>query len=1110
MEKFSTTSKILLTTLFAVLASNLHAQDTATIVGTVSDQSGAFVAGAKITLVNQATQFTRTVETSATGEYVASSIPTGNYAITVVSSGFKQLKRTGVDLTAASTLTVDLQLSLGAENQTVAVFGTAPLLQAQTADVSSLVDSRQMVALPLVSRDFTDLVLLTPGAHIGSATNLAQGASGYSMRGGGDYSINGAIAGGNSYLVDGIFDRNLWLNTLVMVPIVDSIQEYRVMTSNYSAQYGEAAGAVTEVDTKSGTNAFHGDVWEFLRNNKLNANNYFNNLNGVARPGFHRNQFGGTFGGPILRNKVFFFVDYEGIRASQPQTATSTIPTLAQQQMVATGNFSSFGTTIYNPYSTTTAGGTTVRNAFPGNQIPAALLDPAAGRIIQLLPAPTNGKTANNYTFDAPSVQQTDQFDVRIDQNLRASDHLFVRYGYDKSDFVTPGIVPSPANSPVPIGPYVSTNASGTSEPLFNQSATLGYTKVVGANFVSDSHLGLVRWHAQITPLGQGFNTAAAVGIAGINFNQHSGGLPAFTVSGLTEIGDNSTYPEDSAITSIQLDSTATVIRGAHTLKFGVVAIRHWFNGFSAFPTRGTFDFNGQFTRQIGSSSSASALADFALGAMDTGSRNSLVGTFGMRFWQLAPFFQDSWRATDRLTLNAGLRWDIDAPPYEAHNHWANLNIANGQLEVAGINGNSRRLRNFDLETFGPRLGLAYAVTSDRKTIIRSGFGLSFVYVDAGGAQLYKNLPYYVAQTITTNTNSAPTQTLSQGLPIPVTPSSTNQAALSTGSPQTWNMNLKQSLIASWSLGVQRQLTSSLMLDIAYLGTRGDRLLINSVNLNQAVPGSAATAQRRPYYNINPNLVNIPYITSWGQSKYQSLQVHLEQRLASGLTFGASYTYSAYLSDAGNPNGGGNSDYQNDQCIACNWGPMPDDYKHVLSVNHAYELPFGVGRKFVNHGPLGYVLAGWDLNGIWSAYSGGRFTAILGTNVSNQSGGGDQRPNRIGSGILPAGQRNISHWFNINDFVAPAQYTFGNSGTGILTGPGYFDADLALHRTFRITERFRLTYRSEWFNSFNHANFSNPNATIGTAPAGTISSTQSSNGGTQSARIIQMALKLEF
>ena len=542
-------------------------------------------------------------------------------------------------------------------------------------------------------------------------------------------------------------------------------------------------------------------------------------------------------------------------------------------------------------------------------------------RLIQLLPAPTSSAAANNYVYNAPATQQTNQFDVRIDQDLRTSDHLFVRYDYDKSDFVTPGIVPSPANSPIPIGPFLSTNASGTTEPLFNQAATLGYTKVMGSKMVSESHLGLVRWHAQITPLGAKYNTAAALGIPGINFNPQSGGMPAFTVSGLTEIGDNSTYPEDSAITSVQLDSALTVIRGSHTLKFGFVALRHWFNGFSGFPDRGTFDFNGQFTRQIGSSSSQTALADLALGAMDAGSRAYLDGSFGMRLWQLAPFFQDTWRATDRLTLNAGLRWDVDAPPYEAHNHWANLNVATGQLLVAGVNANGRRLRNFDLDTVGPRLGVAYALTSDRKTIVRSGFGLSFVYTNAAGAQLYKNLPFYTAQTIVTSTNSAPTQTLSQGLPIPVAPVGETEAQLSTGSPEAWNMNLKESLIASWSLGIQRQLASNLMLDVSYVGTRGDRLLINSVNLNQAVPGSAAVALRRPYYSINPNLVNISYVTSWGQSKYEGLQAHLEKRFSSGLTFGASYTYSAYLSDSGNPNGGGNSDYQNDQCVACNWGP---------------------------------------------------------------------------------------------------------------------------------------------------------------------------------------------
>ena len=533
-------------------------------------RSGAVVPDADVTLVNEATQLTRAVKTNANGEYDASAMPTGSYSITVSKAGFQQTKRAGVQLAVATTVTVDLQLSIGATTQTVDVTGMAPLLQTQTSTVSGLVDPQQMLAIPLASRDFTDLVLLTPGAHLGTASNLQAGGSGYSMRGGDNYSVNGSVAAGNSYMVDGIVDRMLWLNTLVIVPVVDSIQEYRVMTSNYSAEYGNAAGTVTEVATKAGSNEFHGDAWEFVRNTDFNANNFFNNLNDIPRPAFHRNQFGLTVGGPVRKSHTFFFGDYEGIRAAQPVTTTFTVPTLAQEQMIETGNFSAFPSTIYNPYSTTTVGTTTTRNAFPGNQISPGYLDSAAGMIAALMPAPTNSNAVNNYTYNAAQTQQTNQFDVRIDQNLGSSDTLFVHYDYDKSDFVVPGAIPSPAGTKIPIGPYLSTNTGGTSEPLFNQGATVGYTKVLGSNMVSESHLGLVRWHAQITPLGMRLQHRHRTRDPGINFNQQSGGMPAFTISGLSEIGDNSSYPEDSAQTTIQADSALTWIHGAHTIKIGL------------------------------------------------------------------------------------------------------------------------------------------------------------------------------------------------------------------------------------------------------------------------------------------------------------------------------------------------------------------------------------------------------------------------------------------------------------------------------------------------------------------------------------------------------------
>jgi hypothetical protein len=1081
----------------------VFAQDTATIVGNVLDQTGAAIPAAHVTLLNVATQFKREVETDANGRYVASSIPTGEYVITVTKTGFETLKRSNVQLTAASTLQVDMAMQLGSETQSVSVTAAPPLLQSQTATVSNLVNSQQMLALPLVSRDFTDLVLLTPGAHVGSATNLAEGGSAYAMRGGADYSVNGSLAGGNSYLIDGLYDRNLWLNTLVMVPVVDAIQEYRVMTSDYNAEYGEAAGAVTEVETKSGSNQFHGDFWEFFRNDELNANTFFNNVQKVPRPPFRRNEFGATFGGPIIRNKTFFFSDYQGIRLSQPETETSTIPTLAEQQMAEAGNFGFIPTQIYNPFNlTTSSSGVATRSPFPNNQVPLSLLDPASVKLLQLLPVPTSSGTVNNYTFNPALTQRTDQFDVRVDQNIGASDRVFFRYGYDNSTQVNPGVLPSPANAGVPIGPYLSTATNGTTTPLVNQSATLGYTKVLGANMVSETHFGVLRWNANITPLGLPYNTATAIGIPGININNKSGGLPAFTISGLEEIGDNSTYPEDSQITTFQLDSALTIVKGSHRIKFGLLFLRDRFNGFSAFPTRGTYDFNGQFTRQVGSTGSQTALADFALGVPDTVTRNILDGTFAMRIFSLAPFIQDSWRVSNRLTVELGIRWEIDAPPYDVHNHWANVNVNTGLLNVAAIDGNGRRLRDFDLNTPAPRVGLAYALTSDHRTILRSGFGISYVDMDAGGAQLYKNPPYFFSQTVTTNISGLPPITVSDGLPTPVLPSINNQLALSAGSLDAWAYNLKETKILQWNFGVQRELGKDLMLDVSYVGTRGIDILVNSVNLNQSVPGPGAQATRYPYYALNPGLVTLAYRTNAGDSKYESLQVHLLKRFSKGLTFDVAYAYGSYLSDAGNVNGGGNSDIQNDACVACNWGPTPDDYAQVLSVNHLYQLPFGAKRTYLRSGWASQVFGNWDINGIWSANTGGRFTPILGTNVSNSSGGGDQRPNRIANGGLSSG-RSIYNWFNTAAFVAPPTYTFGNSGTGILTGPGLFNVNLGVTRHFVITERWATDFRFEAFNAFNRANFNNPNATIGTAQAGIIS-------GTGPARIMQAALKVIF
>jgi hypothetical protein len=1072
-----------------------------TIAGTVTDQGGAAIAGAKIALVNEGTGFTREVASNASGQYVASSIPTGEYVITAEQPGFQKLRRTGIRLTAADVLTVDLQLNVGNVQETVEVTATAPLVQSQTAAVSSLVTNQQMIEMPLNGRTFTSLVLLTPGAYVGSSNNLTN--SPYAMRGNVNYSVNGSSAQNNSYLIDGMVNRNLWLSTLIMVPTVDSIQEFRVLTSNYSAEYGVAAGAITVVQTKSGTNALHGSLYEFFRNDRLDANTFFNNSSNIAKPSFRRNEFGGTFGGPIRRDRTFFFGDYQGIRIRQPRSTVSTIPTLAQREMVRSGDFSALGTTIYDPQATTTGPtGSLVRTAFPGNRIPRERLDPAAIALINLLPDPTSPGSTRNFVFNPKVEQRTDQFDVRVDQNIGSADRLFVKYSFDDTNLIAPGLLPVRPGAGVSISPYLSADGAltGTTTPLRNQSGTLNYVKVFSPNVINETRAGIIRWNQRILPLGNEFNTADEIGIPGININDKSGGLPAVSITGYTVLGDNSTFPEDSASTSYQIENVLTMIRGAHTVKTGGLYVHHRFNGFSAFPTRGNFTFNGQFTRQTGTSSSQTALADFALGALSGSTRNVLSGTFGMRFFNAAAFIEDTWRVTNRLTWNYGLRYEIQAPPLEVYDRFANFRVDTAQLEIA--NANDRRLRNIDSNNLAPRMGITYLLTNDSKTVLRAGFGVSYVEAGQGGGQLYKNLPFFYSQVIATDQNGRVTQRLSDGLPAPVAPDINDQRTLSSGNPNAWDRNLQMTRAMQWSIGIQREILTDTLVEVSYVGTRTSDLISN-VNLNQSIPGPGAQPQRRPYFSINPDVTNITYRTNYGAAKYHSLQVRGEKRYSHGLSATVAYTWSKYMSNVGQINGGGNGPPQDARCYNCEWGPMPEDRRHVAVINHNWELPFGPGRAVLNKGLLAHIAGAWTLTGIWSLSTGEHFTPSLATPVSNSAGGGGDRPNRVGDGNLPASERTIDRWFDVDAFAPAPQFTFGNAGRGILVGPGNFNVDLGVYRIFPISEQTRLQFRWEMFNAFNRANFNVPNAAIGNAQVGQIS-------GTAPARIMQLALKLTF
>lgn len=1098
--------------ILGLTASNVSAQALGNIVGTVTDQGGASVPGATVTITNEGTQFSRTTTTNDSGQFVANSFPTGRITVTAEHRGFQKLLRSGLELTAADTITVDLQLSVGNVQQSVEVQAEASLVQSQTATVSTLINSTQTMEMPLNERSFTNLLQLMPGASP-STPGMAAALTGYTMRANNGISLNGATANNNSYLIDGLYNRQLWISTLVMNPPVEGIQETRILASDYSAQYGNSAGGVTIVLTKSGTNVFHGSAFEYLRNSVMDANTFFSNQAGKPKAPFRRNEFGGTVGGPIRKDRTFLFADYQGIRIVQPATQVDTIPTLAQQQMVQTGDFSQFPSTVYNPYQTAVgANGATVRVPFPGNIIPPQFLDPAAGKIIQLLPAPTSSGATNNFVFNPAGSQRDDQYDIRVDQNIGKADRLFFKYSYDNALGYAAGVLPvGPNHGGADVGQYLQTGGNGGPSSTANWSVTASFTKVIGPNTVNEFHFGILRDWLEILNSDSTHSTASSLGIPNLNISNYNLGLPYLPISGFTAIGDSNSYPEFTHSVSIPFEDVLTVVKGSHTIKFGGGYTRHRFNGHTSTAPRGQYSFGGQFTRQIGTSSAATALADFALGASTVIVRSEQFGAFGLRVWEGSTFAEDAWRATSRLTVTYGLRWELQAPPYEVHNRWANINVVTGKFAVAGtstqnLNGNcGRSLVCLDRHDFAPRLGIAQQLTKDGKTVLRAGFGMSYFEGFNGGKMLNANPPMNVIQQFTTDQNAAPTLRLSQGIPLPVVPDLNDPTQL-IGLYYNYNAHMKLNESLQFNVGVQRELVSNLLLDVGYVRTLTEHMT-NSVVGNQALPGPGALGPRRPLYSVNPVLGDIDYRTNWGMAKYNAMQVKVTKRYSRGLTGALAWTWSHNMGQTNGP--GSSTRPQNSLCYVCEWGTLPEDRRHMVVINHVYELPFGTGRQYVNKGIASYLIGDWDVSGIWTMYTGMHFGPSEATSVSNVLTGASvnvsptERPNLNGTPNLPSDQRTITHWFNTAAFSIPAQYAWGTAGPGILVGPGYFNFDLGIHRNFPIKERIKLTYRAEMFNTFNHTNFNNPSATIGSSSAGVISSTNP-------ARIMQMALKVMF
>jgi hypothetical protein len=1058
------------------------------IVGTVVDSSDAPVAGASINIRNTQTSQSFTAIAGPDGAYTSPPLRPGPYSVAVEVKGFKTARRE-LRLDVSQRALIDIRLDVGSVSESVTVVSEAQLLETQTAALGNVRTTKAINDLPLNGRNFVQLFHIATGVTpVGSGPTLSPTASNQGGVMGG--AVNGARPSQNDFRYDGIQSQDTDQNVLLFIPNPDSIQEFKVQTSAMDASFGRSGGATVNLVTKSGSNDFHGSLCEFFRNSALDAKNYFDSPTDPIPP-FRQNQFGGTFGGRIVRDRTFFFGAFQGTRNRQAQTYLNTVPLDAYKR----GDFRALPLRLYDPDTTMTTGNTTTRQPFPDNQIPLNRFDVAGRNLINLYPSPNLPGVVNNFLFNPLRESDTNQFDLRIDHRFTDKDNFFGRYSNSRMDAYNPSYLPAPALGNGPSYPGINAQRA--------HQAVLSYNRTLSPTFIYEFRAGFSRLRLTNDTELAGTNLSNQVGIPGVNTEERLSGLGAISISGFRGLGQSEFNPLLKVNNNWQYTNRFTKIAGAHTWKFGYELLRRQFNQFSPVAPMGTFSFNGQFTQNPASASgTGSGIADLVLGLQNS-SRLDIEAVYGQRRWEHSWFVNDDIRLTRRLTLNLGLRYEIVTPFTEVADRQGGL--VPERRFVYRVNTPEfpgRTVNATDYTNLAPRVGIAYQVTP--KTVIRTGYGIFYTFPGIASGRLASKTPptagNFAINNNTFATNLATVTPISMGFPT---------ARPSTFDPTNSNFkyspyNDADAYVQQWNFNIQRELPGNFVLTTAYAGSRGIHLYIFP-NINQPAPGPGAINPRRLY----PNLANADGVHKSSDSWYNSLQVTAEKRYSQGLTFLAGYTYGKSLDTSGGDNGGGP---QNPWDIRAERGSTDFDIRQRLVMSWTYELPFGRGRKFgsgVNWWQ-DHVIGGWNINGIQSFMSGFRFTPSSAQNTLG-SGAGGQRPDRIGSGNLPSDQRTVQRWFDTSAFRTPGLYMFGNAGRGILEGPGTKVVDLSVFKRFRLGKETRqLEYRAEFFNISNTPQFNNPNASIGSPAAGRIDSAGEKTFFQRTSRQIQMALKLYF
>ena len=1045
--------------------SALLAQGTADIVGRVTDTSGGVLPGVNVTAENIATKNVRTTVTSETGDYSFNLLPIGNYLVRIELQGFQTVTSKAA-LNTGDRVRVDARMQVGSLSETLVVTGESPLLQTDTATISTLVTEKAVQDLPVQGRNIMRLVQLVPGAHEGVLSSLADGTRPDDRRQTSSVSINGVGDVLNNQMVDGMDNNERAIGSVGIKPSIDATAEVRVQTNTYSAETGRTLGGIINIITKSGSNEFNGSLFEFYRNDAFDSKNYFARVNDQPKPELTQHQFGGSIGGPIRSNRTFFFGDYEGLRLDQGITNVISVPTAKMR----TGDFSEVPRQIYDPT-------TTPRTPFPGNIIPRDRWDPVAAQLINLYPLPNGSGISNNYTGNNLREQDHSTMDARIDHRFNDNNTVFARYSYNLVDTITPDFCPQVTDKGTTFHPTCVADTSEQGQfPGPNHTtahnATMSWVRVINPTLISEVKGSYSRPDIYSTSFNEGLALGDLYGIPNANVSGelalHTSGMPAMLPAGYARMGDPQWLPLLTRDNTFHFAGSVTKTAGAHNIKMGGGVILREFTVLQSNSPKGLWNFSAAPTNSGTGAGGGDGMASFLLG---------YPNSYQRRLTPIEPFYhtnepsvyiQDDWRARSWLTVNLGLRYDVYTPFTEEEDRLANFVPEEDRILVAGVDGVSRTAGvATDYSNIQPRFG--FSASLPWRVVVRGGYGMSFFPNNKNSQSYLKNPPFdftFGPQNSGAASNLPPTVFLKNGLPavVPISPSDPRGAVIGTG------IEYQSDRAQQFNLMVEKEFASNVV-TIGYVGHRGDRLQVQQ-NSNLAPAGPGNINQRRPYFSQYPNMSNVTTLRNLGESRYNAMQLIFQRRFNAGLSFNTHYTLAHATQQTLAP--------WDSQTLE--WGDAGLDTRHryVLQVNYA--LPWGESLTGLSRG----FLHGWQVNSAAFWQTGSSFTVQNGSARMNT--GGNDRPNLIGDPELPSSQRTLDRWFNTDAFALQPQFTPGNIGPSLLHGPSQRRWDLSIFKDLPIAAN-RLQIRIELYNVTNTANFINPASDFGDSDFGTIAST---------------------